>query len=141
MGVMIYHGNHDCWQWLNADIREYVDISEYYALTAPRPLVIETGKADGTFSSFKPPFAADKQVARRSRIAYGDDAANLYHYLHYDEHHFHVGDVNPSHPSESGVRLPTVTDAEVPWSLAWQSDGTTATDGSTLYDLIDTVLP
>src|SRR5262249_34284560 len=45
MGVMVYNGNHECWRWLNADIREYVDISDFYALTAPRPLIIETGKA------------------------------------------------------------------------------------------------
>jgi hypothetical protein len=136
MGVMIYNGNHACWRWLNADIREYVDISDYYALTAPRPLIIETGKRDYTFSRFSSPFAADKQVARRSRTAYGDEAYNFVHYLHYDEHHFHVGDVNPTRATESGVRVPDVIEPEAPWSLTWQTSGSTSTDGSTLFDYI-----
>ena len=67
----VYHGNHPCWRWLNADVREYVDTSDFYALTAPRPLIVETGKVDFTFSQFPQPFASDKQVLRRSRIAYG----------------------------------------------------------------------
>src|SRR5262249_35266528 len=90
MGVMLYHGNHECWRWLNGDIREYVDISDYFALTAPRPLIIQTGKQDQTFSRFKAPFAADRQVVHRARAAYGNGP--LFHYLHYDRHHYHVGD-------------------------------------------------
>jgi hypothetical protein len=85
LGVMLHHGNCPCWRWRHAELREYVDVSDFYALTAPRPLLIQTGKADHIFSAFRPPFAADKQVVRRARVAYG--AGPLVHYLHDDAHH------------------------------------------------------
>src|SRR5262249_24525007 len=121
LGVMIYHQNHPCWQWLNADIREYVDTSDFYALTAPRPLVVETGKADPTYSNFPQPFASDKQVLRRSRVAYGGESGNVVHYLHYDQHHYHVGDINPTRGTERGVRTPEAIEPTGPWSIEWQT--------------------
>jgi hypothetical protein len=132
LGVMQYHGNHQCWQWLHADIHEYVDTSDFYALTAPRPLIIQTGKRDGTFSSHKPPFAADKQVVRRSRVAYGKGP--LWHYLHYDEHHWHVGSVNPTKPTERGVRVPVLAAPDAAHPLSWQTDGRTKVEWKTLFD-------
>jgi dienelactone hydrolase len=136
LGVMTYHGNHPCWQWMHADIREYVDPSDFYALTAPRPLIIETGKADFTFSQLHEPFAGDKQVSRRVRAAYGSEAYSFVHYLHYDEHHFHVGDVNPTYMSESDVRLPVVIKPESLWSLAWQTDSQTFEPAGSLLDYV-----
>ena len=143
LGVMLYHGNHPCWQWRHADIREYVDASDFYALTAPRPLVIQTGKVDPTFSSFAPPFAADKQVARRARAAYGGESGRLAHYLHYDEHHFHAGDVNPSPPHgvEMGVRIPVVIEPTPAGSLGWQSNPSTVTKYPNLFDAITALVP
>ena len=136
VGVMIYHGNHPCWQWLNADVREYVDTSDFYALTAPRPLIVETGKIDFTFSQFPQPFASDKQVLRRSRIAYGGETGNIAHYLHYDQHHYHVGDVNPTHAAEGSVRIPEVIAPTEPWSFAWQTDARTFGQRATLFDFV-----
>lgn len=133
MGVMTYYNNHECWRWLNADIREYVDISDASALTAPRPLIIQTGKADRIFSPFPAPFAADKQIARRVRAAYGGEAHRFLHYLHYDQHHYHVGDRNPAGSTERGVRIPALIEPSSPWSTTWQTDDQTGEESSTLF--------
>jgi hypothetical protein len=101
-------------------------------------LIVETGKQDTTFSNFSAPFASDKQVARRSRIAYGYDVDNFVHYRHYDWHNDHVGDFDPLDPNaERGVRIPTITAPQTPWSLAWQTDPTTVEVKPTLFDYID----
>jgi hypothetical protein len=136
LSVMLHHLNHPCWQWLNADIREYVDTADFYALTAPRPLIVETGKTDATYSGRPQPFASDKQVLRRSRVAYGGETANLLHYLHYDEHHFHVGDKNSTRATEKDLRAPEVTEPTGPWALEWQTDGRTYPLNATLFDCI-----
>lgn len=140
-GVMRYHDNHECWEWLHADIRDYVDISDYFALTAPRPLLIETGKADPSFSSRQPPYSADKQVARRVIAAYGAEASRFGLYLHYDRHHYHVGDVNPASATERGVRVPELLTPALPWTLDWQVDGSTRTIQPTLFDWIKLYMP
>jgi hypothetical protein len=145
LNVMYYHGNDRDWLWNNADVREYVDTSDYHALTAPRPLIVETGKVDPTFSSHNPPvaadppFAADKQVARRTRVAY--NGGPFIHYLHYDEHHYHVGDINPTRATEQGVRVPTVIQPQPPGTLGWQSDSTTAVQYRNLFEAIGALLP
>ena len=141
LDVVQYHGNHPCWRWQNANAREYIDTSDLHALISPRPLIVETGKQDTIFSSFSAPFASDKQVARRSRIAFGDGVENFVHYLHYDFHNYHVGDFDPLDPNaERGVRVPTITAPQAPWSLAWQTDPTTLEVKSTLFDYIDFLL-
>ena len=84
--VLDVHGSHGCWRWTRSDIHEYVGMSDYLGMTAPRLLVVETGVQDFTFSGFPTPFTSDKQVVRRARVAYGADVANLVHYLHYDAH-------------------------------------------------------
>jgi hypothetical protein len=137
MGVILYHGNHACWRWQHADIREYIGTSDYFALTAPRPLIIETGKLDYTFSGRTPPFSSDKQVIRRVLASYSSEAGVLSHYLHYDVHHYHVGDINPTQVTEQGVRTPNQLVPSQPWSLDWQVDGSTHTIDLTLFDLID----
>jgi len=135
----LYHGiSHNCWQWNNADIREYVDLSDYHALTAPRPLLMATGKGDDTYSQVAPVFAAGKQVARRTRAAYGSDVSKFIHYLHYDAHYYHVGDVNPTQPGgERFIRVPTVTAPTTPYSTAWQSSSATTSIGWTLFDFLN----
>lgn len=112
--------NHPCWQWLNADIREYVDASDYFSLVSPRPLIIETGKLDKTFSWRA--FAPDKQVARRLRVAYSDAPSKFIHYLHNDEHRYRFGDLGGT---ELNVRVPEQIAPTTAFSTAWQSDSTT----------------
>jgi len=136
LNVVAHHGNHPCWRWLHADITEYVDTSDFLSLIAPRPVIIETGKADPTYSQFHAPFAADKQVVRRARIAYGGETGNLVHYLHYDRHNYHVGDINPTHPSELGLRIPQVIQPTAQSPLGWQTDGRTYILKGSLFDLI-----
>ena len=106
MHVMDLHGNHLCYLWDHADIHEYLDVSDWESLTAPRPLLVETGRADPTFSSRTPPFPADKQLTRRGRAAYGPDAGKLIHYLHYDVHHFHVAAANQTNPGRPRASWP-----------------------------------
>lgn len=142
LGVMIYHGNHPCWQWAFGDIREYVDIADFEALLAPRPLIVETGKIDNTFSSASAPFAADKQAIRRARSVFADQGVSnkLVHYLHYDQHHYHVGSVSPSKPA-LGVQAVSVGEPNPPGSLGWQTDATTFNFAPTLFSAITTLLP
>jgi hypothetical protein len=45
-----------------ADNLEYVDTSDYHALVAPRPLIVQTGKQDDVYSKFTPPFAGDNHI-------------------------------------------------------------------------------
>jgi hypothetical protein len=134
LGVISMHGNHECWRWQHADIREYVDVSDLHALIAPRTLVVETGRNDFTYSDFPEPFASDKQVARRSRSAFADAPGNFVHYLHYDEHHYHFGDVNPSWNSDLGLRVPTDLQPTASDETTWEIDSLTATLPSSLFD-------
>jgi acetyl esterase/lipase len=133
LGVELYNGNHPCWHWQHGDVREYVDSSDYYALVAPRPLLIETGKQDYSYSQHDPPFSADKQVVRRTMAAYQGVEAPFNLYLHYDKHRYHVGDINPTSPTDQGVRVPALLAPAVPWDLTWQTDPTTATIQPTLF--------
>lgn len=142
MNVMDVNGNHPCYRWQYADIHEYLDVSDYEALTAPRPLVVETGLADFTFSPFPQPYASDKQVTRRARAAYGPDAAKLIHHLHYDGHHFHVGDTNPTNPSRpKGVRAASIVAPIAPGDQTWQTDGSTFERSPSLYHLMNELVP
>lgn len=137
LGVLYFHGNHPCWRWMNANIREYVDASDFFALTAPRPLIVETGLADPTYSRFPEPFASDLEVMRRVRVAYGGEVGNVIHYLHYDQHRFHVGDVNPTQPTEWGIRIPESIAPSAPNSIDWQVDPRRFATRATLFDAID----
>jgi dienelactone hydrolase len=148
LDVVFSHGthNHPCWKWMHADMREYIDTSDLHALIAPRPLIVQTGRQDTTFSTISTPFASDKQVARRSRVAYGSDASNFVHYLHYDHHFYHVGDYPVGDFDSSnayallGVHTPAVTEPLIPFSLSWQTDATTVVIRPTLFRLLDTLL-
>jgi dienelactone hydrolase len=159
LDVILHRANdktHHCWRWMHADMREYIDASDLHALIAPRLLVVQTGKQDVTFSNFKPPFASDKQVARRSRVAYGSECQQFIHYLHYGHHFYHVGDFDPGNPhAEQGIRIPTNIDPEgtppedcpdltfaPTWEAdpAWQKDEATQVIYPTLYHLLDALL-
>lgn len=89
--VMAWNGNHECWQWRNADINEYVDQSTYLALIAPRPLILQSAALDRTFSRRDPPFSADRQVVRRALAAWHDAPDRLIHLLHGDGHSLRAG--------------------------------------------------
>ena len=137
LGVLYFHGNHPCWRWMNADIREYVDVSDLFALIVPRPLIVETGQADPTYSKFPEPFASDLEVLRRTRVAYGGETGNVIHYMHYDQHRFHVGDVNPTQLTEWGIRIPASIAPSAPGSIDWQVDPRRVETRATLFDAID----
>lgn len=142
MHVMDVKGNHGCYRWNHADMHEYLDASDWLALIAPRPLVVQTGKTDPAFSGRTPPFSADRQVTRRARAAYGPDASKLIHYLHHEEHHLHVGDANPTDPAyPRNVLGVAVIDAVTPGDLAWQTDGSTTVRSRSLYELMDLLFP
>ena len=132
LGVMLYHGNHPCWLWRHADIREYVDASDLFALIAPRGLLVETGSADGTFSAFTPPFAADKQVLRRARVAFADAADHFTHDLHPGGHTWDSGE-NAVPP---GITTPLLTAPDAAGAVDWQLDAQTTTLPMTVFDLV-----
>jgi dienelactone hydrolase len=122
LSVLKYKNSHGCWNWSFAEIREYLDSSDLFALIAPRPLIIQTGALDTVYSDYSlldgaaalellqdgspdslrqfalnlRPFAGDKQIARRVRAAYAGELGNFLHYLHYDWHFYHFGDLNPN---------------------------------------------
>jgi len=142
LDVVFAHGthNHPCWKWMHADMREYIDTGDLHALIAPRPLIVQTGRQDTTYSTISTPFASDKQVARRSRAAYGSDASNFVHYLHYDHHNYHVGDFPGNSYAELGVHVPLITEPLIPFSLSWQTDATAVVIRPSLFDLLVTLL-
>ena len=131
LGVLLEKpDNHPCWRWQHGDLREYVDISDVEALIAPRRLVVETGQNDASFSMFQPPFAADKQVLRRTRLAYGADGAKLIHYLHDGEHAWRTAIV------PHGIRTPLLQAPMDANDVLWQSDAQTTLLPLTLLDLL-----
>ncbi len=131
---------HACWDWAWADVNEYIDVSDYHALVAPRALVVETGRRDTTFSIMREPFASDKQVLRRSRAAFADAPERVLHYMHYDAHNFHVGSLGATMPAELGVRVPLAIEPQAPWSMQWQGDEVTREVSPTLFDSLDALL-
>jgi dienelactone hydrolase len=140
LGVIYYNGNHECWRWQHADVREFLDASDLQSLVAPRAFLVETGRTDQVFSDLPTPFAADKQVARRARSAWADHPERYTHYLHYDVHHYHAGDVDPQKELPFGVQVPTQVAPSAPYALDWQTDGTTSSTGTTLFDDLATAL-
>jgi dienelactone hydrolase len=130
--VPIYH---PCGNWVYADNREYVDASDYHALIAPRPLIVQSGKEDTTYSRFfAPPFAGDKAVTRRSRTAYNNiDTDKFIHHLHNDGHVYRVGDINSR---EIHVRVPNIIAPRSLGDLGWQTDPGTIDTEKTLFDFI-----
>lgn len=141
LSVLLLRGSHGCWQWNHADIREYLDTSDLHALIAPRPLVVETGKQDTTYSLRPASFAGDKQVLRRSRSAWSEAPERVIHYLHYDAHRFHVGALNVARLTEPEVRTPKRVAPDDSGSTEWQIDPETVGTGSDLFAVISAALP
>lgn len=135
LNVTELHGNHGCWRWAGGDATEYVDTSDLHALVAPRSLVVETGVLDRTFSGLVPPFAADKQVMRRSRVAWADAASRVIHFLHGGVHVYRVGDPFFDDTPTAGITVPSVTGPEGTNLLAWQFDPTTTLRAMSVFDL------
>jgi hypothetical protein len=122
LSVVKYHGNHGCWTWAWADLRDYIDQSDVLALIAPRLLIVETGAADTVFSDRQPPFSGDKQVLRRARAAGGP----VFHFLH-----------PLAHEWRGGLLLQIIQIGPIsPGDLSWQTNGETVSDGRTLFDLL-----
>lgn len=139
--VMAHNDNHPCWQWQYADIREYVDMADYLTLIAPRNLIAVTGRNDPVFSRFHAPFAADKQVLHRTRLATAGSAYwpgwQPVHFLHPGGHQFRVGDKVANGGGASHVQVPQQAGPQAPLDKEWQIDGTTTSLGVTLFDLIE----
>jgi dienelactone hydrolase len=139
---------HRCNFWDRADMREYIDTSDLHAMVAPRTLVVQTGRKDQTYSKFRPRiggstvdafFAGDKQVARRTRAAYVRSPGSFVHYLHYDQHRYHVGAALPAQTgAEQFVHQPVSVEppAGHPWDVSWQASPQTADEGTTLFDYL-----
>ena len=108
--VAVYaYRHHPCWDWVHADVNEFVDVSDYHAMVAPRALVVETGAEDIAYSIAAEPFAADKQVLRRSRAAFADRPERVVHFFHPDAHSFQVGDLRVDGAPSRGVTAPELT--------------------------------
>ncbi len=139
---------HQCHLWDRADLREYIEVSDLHALVAPRTLVVQTGRHDETYSTFRPRvgnrtvkayFAGDKQVARRTRAAYASSPGSFVHYLHYDVHRYHVGVVAPKERgAQRFVQEPVMVEppAGQPWSVDWQADACTIDQEKVLFDYL-----
>jgi hypothetical protein len=62
----------------------------------------------------------------------------LVHYLHYDGHRFHIGDVNPLQPSRPrGVRAVLQSEPASPTDKSWQTSSATVERSPTLYHLMN----
>ena len=129
LSVIKFWTNHGCWNWAFADIREYLEHSDLFALMAPRTLIVETGQLDTLFSQLPTRFTPDKQVLRRARVAYGDGP--ILHYLHPLGHAWQSG------VAGGGLRYMTVIGPISPGDQSWQTNGDTATDGRTIFDYLN----
>ncbi len=137
LSLMPLHGNHPCWQWMHGDATEFIEMSDYLALTAPRRVVLESGKWDYIYSSHALPYAVEKENAWRARIAYGDQAANLVHYLHSSGHHYRVGDIGSESASPAYIQVPQlIAPPVVRRGSDWELDGETVSLEQTLFDYL-----
>lgn len=138
LSMILIHGNHLCWQWTHGDATEYIEMSDFLALTAPRRLMLESGKADWTYSSYEFPYALEKENAWRGRIAYGDEASNLVHYIHSAHHQYRVGDSSEESPYPVYVQIPeqVAPPGARRRSIDWEVDGKTVSLNQTLFDFV-----
>lgn len=132
------HGNHRCWMWQRADVRDYLDPSDLHAMVAPRVLIRETGARDYTYSDVATPFSADKEVIRRAQPAFDALGGHLIHYIHFDGHAFHVGRYCPAIDATKGVTEPieAAPDAASPWLTGWDTDARTVAKTPSIFDLL-----
>jgi dienelactone hydrolase len=138
LAVMERHDNHPCWKWQRGDAREYLDPADLTAMAAPRVMVRETGAGDWTYSDLATPFSAAKDVVRRAQPAFDALGGQLLHYLHFGGHAFHVGGFSPQINAAAGVTIPLqiAPAIESPWSNLWDSDGSTKSMASSIFDLL-----
>lgn len=138
LAVMAHHPNHACWWWTHGEPPEFIESSDLLALVAPRPVLLESGKWDYTYTSYATPYAVDKENAWRARIAYGDDAANFVHFLHSGGHEYRVGDVSADSPDPGYIQVPQVIAPPVlrRRTVDWEVDGETVSLKQTLFDYI-----
>jgi hypothetical protein len=138
LSLMPLHGNHPCWQWMHGDANEFIDMSDYLALTAPRRVVVESGKWDYIYSSYSLPYVVEKENAWRARTAYGDEAANFVHYLHSSGHQYRVGDTTEAAAFPDYIQVPELIAPPVARrrSNDWKVDGATVSLDQTLFDLL-----
>jgi hypothetical protein len=133
--VMAWGDNHPCWEWEHADIREYIDLSDYFSLVSPRRLVAQTGQFDYLFSLREPPFSSDKQIIRRTLRAW-PNASRPVHHIHSKGHAFRVGDVSVNGSPATGITTTHVQSPIAPWHLSWQIDASTDVVAPDLFTLI-----
>jgi hypothetical protein len=138
LAVMSVYYNHPCWKWARGDVREYYEPGDLHAMVAGRTLVRETGAADEVFSSLPTPFIGAKQVIRRAQPAFDTLGGRLVHYLHGDEHHFHIGALEPGEAQALGVSTPALDrpDAQNIWATDWQLDARTVVASPTVFNLM-----
>jgi hypothetical protein len=139
LSMILIHGNHTCWKWMHGDATEYVEMSDFLALTAPRRMVLESGKMDWTYSSYSFPFALEKENAWRGRIAYGDQVGNFVHYVHSGAHQFRVGDSSPEAPYPVYIQVPqqVAPPGSPRRAVDWAADGETVSIDQTLFDFLE----
>jgi dienelactone hydrolase len=138
LSLMGPHGNHPCWRWTNGDATEFIDMSDYLSLLAPRAVILETGKFDNTYSSYATPYAVEKENAWRARIAFGSDSANFAHDLHDGAHQYRVSDISDEDPDPSFIQVPQVIapPGVRKRSPAWEVNGETSSLDETLFDYL-----
>jgi hypothetical protein len=136
--LMNFHFNHGCWNWMHGEAIDYIDMSDYLALSAPRQVILESGKWDFVFSSMATPYAVDKENAWRARVAYGDDAENFVHYLHSGGHQYRFGDSSADSPSPEYIQVPQriAPPGVRTRAVDWEVDGETVSLDRTLFDLL-----
>ncbi len=136
---MQLHGNHPCFNWQRAPLREYLDPGDLHALAGDRTVIRETGLADATYSSTSWPYAGAKQVVRRAQPAFDGLGGTLIHYLHGGGHLFQAGDPGTGTTAAAGVTTPTVSEPSLfdgP-SAEWQVDGQVMPySPSSLFDVL-----
>jgi dienelactone hydrolase len=151
--------NHKCFEWFNGGfdrnsgttsvestlITEYIDESDIQALIAPRPLIVQTGVLDPTFSNGVPVggtsvyFASDKQVTMRAKIGYGALKQNHIHSLFNPgldgqrQHRFSAGLYTSG--SSPPLRIPVVSPPlPVPMDdMTWQTSSSTVIPSGGAY--------
>jgi hypothetical protein len=138
LALMPVHGNHGCWQWTHGNATEFIEMSDFLALAAPRRVVLESGKWDYTYSSYTWPYAVEKENAWRARIAYGTDATNLLHYIHQGDHQYRVGDSTVDSPYPAYIQVPQQIAPPVARkrTIDWELDGETVSIEQTLFDYL-----
>ena len=137
MALMLFHGNHPCWKWMHGEAIEFIDMSDYLALSAPRQVILESGKWDYVYSSMATPYAVEKENAWRARVAYGDDAEHFVHYLHNGGHQYRVGDSSDDTPTPGYIQVPQrIAPPGVNRAVDWEVDGETVSLDQTLFDLL-----